>query len=253
MGNIPHLSNSAISMERTDLELMLESLVSLQRVSAEMSALLTERLDLVDGDLDLSPDGDELDGTGAEDDFVDHSYSWRAEPGCPISDPDACSAADDNVCGADDGAPGDAEDEEDDDPAEKDDHSEEDDPAGQCDEDGINTVFLGRWNEGPGCTISDPDAAADDQGCDDINDDREEEESLVPDYGIDQTAGMLPFHPGVDRAILRVHRDYIRATRCDSKRSVWGEKQHRLAEEPVAPTKAQLLKRKRGVPKRPRP
>jgi len=83
--------------------------------------------------IDKEPNGDELDGSGAEDDFVDHSYSFRAEPGCPISD---------------------------------------------------------------------PDMAVDDQGCDDINDDREEESDLMPDWGMDQTAGMLPFHPGVDPATL---------------------------------------------------
>ncbi len=45
---------------------------------------------------------------------------------------------------------------------------------------------------GPGCPLSDPDMAVDDKGCDDINDDREHEEPLVPHYGIDQTAGMFP-------------------------------------------------------------
>jgi hypothetical protein len=39
---------------------------------------------------------------------------------------------------------------------EDDDPAEDDDPSGQCDEDGINTFFIGRWNEGPGCQISDP-------------------------------------------------------------------------------------------------
>ncbi len=52
---------------------------------------------------------------------------------------------------------------------EPDDEPEEDDPSGQCDEDGINTHFLGRWNEGPGCPISDPDCAVDDRGCDPEN------------------------------------------------------------------------------------
>ncbi|MEO6151667.1 MAG: hypothetical protein ABIT09_07785 [Croceibacterium sp.] len=44
----------------------------------------------------------------------------------------------------------------------------------------------------PGCVISDPDAAVDDKGCDDINDDREEESRLVPSYGVDQSTGPLP-------------------------------------------------------------
>ncbi len=33
---------------------------------------------------------------------------------------------------------------------------EEDDPAGQCDEDEINTLLHNRWATGAGCTISDP-------------------------------------------------------------------------------------------------
>jgi hypothetical protein len=44
---------------------------------------------------------------------------------------------------------------------------------------------------GPGCILSDPDEAADDKGCDDINDDREEESYQVPKYGVDQSRGPL--------------------------------------------------------------
>jgi hypothetical protein len=47
---------------------------------------------------------------------------------------------------------------------------------------------------GPGCIEADPDDAVDDKGCDDINDDREEESSAWPAYGIDQSAGPLPGH-----------------------------------------------------------
>ena len=73
-------------------------------------------LDLADGDPDLEPNGDELDGTAGEDDFYPHS-NWLAQPGCPISDPDACSASDDDAARSDsDGRPGDPEDGEDDDP-----------------------------------------------------------------------------------------------------------------------------------------
>lgn len=72
-------------------------------------------LDLADGDPDIEPNGDELDGTGGEDDFMDHAH---AGPGCPVSDPDACAAGDDNL---DDWALGRfdpiREDDEDDDPA----------------------------------------------------------------------------------------------------------------------------------------
>ena len=43
-------------------------------------------LDLADGDPDIEPNGDELDGTAGEDDFYPHS-NWLAQPGCPIGDP----------------------------------------------------------------------------------------------------------------------------------------------------------------------
>ena len=46
-------------------------------------------LDLAEPDSDLEPDGDELDGTAAEDDFYAHS-KWLGEPGCPIADPGGC-------------------------------------------------------------------------------------------------------------------------------------------------------------------
>ena len=50
-------------------------------------------LDELGGDPDTEPNGDELDGTAGEDDFYPHS-NWLAQPGCPISDPDVCSAGD---------------------------------------------------------------------------------------------------------------------------------------------------------------
>jgi len=56
--------------------------------------------------------------------------------------------------------------------------AEEDDPAGQCDEDGVNTALALACGGGPGCLISDPDMAVDDQACDDINQDLEEETAL---------------------------------------------------------------------------
>ncbi len=55
----------------------------------------------MDGDPDLEPNGDELDGTSGEDDFIDHNASWQGHPGCPVSDPpeddteDRCMAGDD--------------------------------------------------------------------------------------------------------------------------------------------------------------
>lgn len=63
---------------------------------AAIDAMLDQaiaELDAIDGDPDIEPTGDELDGTGGEDDFCCHSYDG---PGCPIADPDC--GADDNCC-----------------------------------------------------------------------------------------------------------------------------------------------------------
>ncbi len=64
---------------------------------------------------------------------------------------------------------------------------EDNDPAGQRDEDGVNTLtndmsFL--CDTGPGCPISDPGGCEHD-GC-------EEEQGIAARYGIDQTTG--PVH-----------------------------------------------------------
>jgi hypothetical protein len=48
---------------------------------------MIDRMDEIDGDLDLELNGDELDGSPAEDDFYDHSENWLRHPGCPVSDP----------------------------------------------------------------------------------------------------------------------------------------------------------------------
>lgn len=61
-------------LSRHDLEVLTERLI--------------EYLDAQDGDPDLEPSGDEMDGSLGEDDFCEHSLSWKREPGCPLSDPD---------------------------------------------------------------------------------------------------------------------------------------------------------------------
>lgn len=57
-------------------------------------AVAIDLLDLAEGDTDTEANGDELDGTDAEDDFHPH-IDGRGEPGCPVSDSDCCSAGDD--------------------------------------------------------------------------------------------------------------------------------------------------------------
>lgn len=64
-----------------------------RRLEAAVEMLL-QVLDLIDGDADLEPDGDERDSNGAEDDFMNHSL-WAAGPGCAVSDPDMCTARED--------------------------------------------------------------------------------------------------------------------------------------------------------------
>ena len=61
---------------------------------ASFITLAIELLDLVDGDSDTEPNGDELDGNPAsEDEFMSHGGHG---PGCPIADPD--KAVDDDNC-----------------------------------------------------------------------------------------------------------------------------------------------------------
>jgi hypothetical protein len=86
MGELPHLSDSAVLIERSDLEVILRALVAFQQASAEAAEIILRRLDDTDGDPDLSPDGDELDGSLAEDDFSLQGTGLSG-PGCPLSDP----------------------------------------------------------------------------------------------------------------------------------------------------------------------
>lgn len=68
---------------------------------ADLCEQLIDRLDTMEPDPDLEPNGDELDGTGAEDDYQTGHEVGGPLPGCPISDPsedgdsDYCEASDD--------------------------------------------------------------------------------------------------------------------------------------------------------------
>jgi hypothetical protein len=64
---------------------------------ADTIELLVDMLDLIDGDPDVEPNGDENDGTGGEDEFCNHNVPTTLQgPGCPISDFDV--AIDDGPC-----------------------------------------------------------------------------------------------------------------------------------------------------------
>jgi hypothetical protein len=175
---------------------------------------LIGRLDEMDGDPDLEPNGDELDvgwcngtvgklDTGHEDDeegyrsaphLLSEDYelsgderdSGNAEdeelfavagagPGCIVSDPDFCAARDDH--GTAEGGVYDGA------AGDADDAEDEDSDTGG---DEGEPDFTSRWKRlanGPGCTISDPDYGNED-GVEAIME-------TLPRYGLDQTRGPI--------------------------------------------------------------
>ena len=108
MLDIARLSNSSVVMDRGDIETVLRALVAFQQASSAAAEILLARLDDLDGDPDLGPDGDERDSAWIE---------WHTMRGSQKRGPNIAQAHED---------------------AEDDDHGEEDDPSGQCDEDGLN-------------------------------------------------------------------------------------------------------------------
>lgn len=84
LGEIPHVSAVTSVLSRFDRGKL-----------AAFVMVAIDLIDVLDGDPDLEPAGDELDGTNAEDDF--NLGTRRAVgAGCPLSDPD--SAVDDTGC-----------------------------------------------------------------------------------------------------------------------------------------------------------
>ena len=73
---------------RLPADLALSLIPSLPRpVLERLAQQIIDHLDDVDGDTDVEPNGDELDGNRSEDDFMDHGEGWKQEAGCPIADP----------------------------------------------------------------------------------------------------------------------------------------------------------------------
>lgn len=69
-------------------DIALSLIPSLPRPMLErLAQSIIDRLDDMDGDTDVEPNGDELDGNRSEDDFMDHGGEWVQEAGCPIADP----------------------------------------------------------------------------------------------------------------------------------------------------------------------
>lgn len=152
--------------------------------------------------------------------------------------------------------------------------AEEDDGDPDLEETGLEDGFVAHAANGPGCPIADPDFGVEDDplGCDpeedcgaeDVGELDEAENGLTPDYAIDQTTS-LPDAMVIasDRAAMKPHRDRIRRNRCFPRylrrrdRGTGQEDRELLGYELVgcldAPSRRQLLRRKRGVPRRPRP
>lgn len=94
MGQHHHLAGGATALP---LALLAQAIPMLSRNDLEaLTERLIDYLDDMDGDTDLSPNGDELDGSLGEDDFCGHNGNVLAFPGCPLSDPDM--AVDDEDC-----------------------------------------------------------------------------------------------------------------------------------------------------------
>ena len=73
---------------RLPADVALSLIPSLPRpVLERLAQQIIDHLDETDGDTDLEANGDELDGDGADDDFMEHGENWKQEPGCPIADP----------------------------------------------------------------------------------------------------------------------------------------------------------------------
>ena len=76
------------------LDMLLSIIPSLPRHALDrLVERAIDHMDDQDGDGDLEPNGDDLDGTGAEDDFIDYGgtlgVSWSG-PGCAVGDPGGC-------------------------------------------------------------------------------------------------------------------------------------------------------------------
>ena len=94
MGKHHHIAGGAPALP---LALLAQAIPMLSRNDLEvLTERLIEVLDDMDGDTDIGPDGDELDGTAGEDDFFPHSHRWLEHAGCPVADPDM--AVDDECC-----------------------------------------------------------------------------------------------------------------------------------------------------------
>lgn len=74
--------------EALPINLLLSMIPSLPRHALDrLVEKAIDHMDYQDRDPDAECNGDELDGTMAEDDFHHQNANWLREPGCPLSDP----------------------------------------------------------------------------------------------------------------------------------------------------------------------
>lgn len=138
MADLHHLIPAGIVVPLGEFRMMADAVASLHQAVANLSAMLIDRLDSSEPDPDLEdngdtePNGDERD-IGAPEWHTRHFQHRKA--GYEMAD------TGNGIFGA-------TEDDED------------DDPAGQCDEDGVNTAFHLLGQRGAGCLISDVDCDA---------------------------------------------------------------------------------------------
>jgi hypothetical protein len=82
-----HLQGGAPASPALPLDVILSAIPSFPRpVLARLTARLIDHMDQLDGDPDLEPNGDELDGSLVEDEAGIFLSDYRG-PGCIISDP----------------------------------------------------------------------------------------------------------------------------------------------------------------------
>lgn len=144
---------SGIIVPLAEFRMIADAVVSLHQAVASLSAMLIDRLDAFDGDPDLE-DNNDREATDGDDKDVGWP-EWNQ-----LQAKDKRAGFERPTLAAGNGCHAMTEDDED------------DDPAGQCDEDGVNTALHVLVGRGAGCLIGDQDCEGSD---------------CVPTYGIDQT------------------------------------------------------------------
>ena len=73
---------------------VMRTLAQFDRLSLEgFISVAIGLLDVVDGDPDVEPNGDETDHSHSEECFIEYGPCYA--PGCPVADPGGCTAEDD--------------------------------------------------------------------------------------------------------------------------------------------------------------